>query len=236
MVRNVGLIILVIAVGIMFIEPARNFMNNLFKNKAELREEYVLGTVSGYNPRVREVQEILENAGFYSGFADGIMGRQTRIAIKEFQEEKALHPSGRVDSLTLLALNRQKEARPRAAMPGLIGSAGMPPSAATEKIVNPLQASLPVKAETKEAVIDIQTPSSSATEPHALKSLEKSKLTVKQIQAALKVAGFYKGKIDGKVGTQTKKAIKAFQKAHGLKTDGVVGQKTERALREYIKD
>ena len=47
-------------------------------------------------------------------------------------------------------------------------------------------------------------------------------------------AGFYNGKIDGVKGEQTKKAIKAFQKANGLRDDGVVGPKTWELLNGYL--
>ncbi len=55
----------------------------------------------------------------------------------------------------------------------------------------------------------------------------------KEIQACLKNAGFYKGKIDGVKGRSTKKAIKEFQKANGLRADGVVGVKTWEAMNKY---
>ena len=56
----------------------------------------------------------------------------------------------------------------------------------------------------------------------------------KDIQTALKSAGFYTGSIDGKIGPKTKKAIVEFQKAKGLKTDGKVGPKTWAALEKYL--
>ena len=59
-------------------------------------------------------------------------------------------------------------------------------------------------------------------------------LSVKQIQTALKNAGFYKSSIDGKLGKQTKNAIKAFQEAHGLKADGMVGKRTIAELSKYL--
>ena len=55
----------------------------------------------------------------------------------------------------------------------------------------------------------------------------------KDVQTALKNAGFYKGKIDGVKGRNTKKAIKEFQKANGLRADGVVGSKTWELLSKY---
>ena len=55
-----------------------------------------------------------------------------------------------------------------------------------------------------------------------------------QIQTALKNAGFYTGKIDGKIGPGSKRAIEAFQRSKGLKVDGKVGPKTWAALEPYL--
>lgn len=61
-----------------------------------------------------------------------------------------------------------------------------------------------------------------------------AQLSIKQIQKALKNAGFYKGPIDGKAGRKTREAIKGFQKAKGLKADGLVGTKTSKELSQYL--
>jgi peptidoglycan hydrolase-like protein with peptidoglycan-binding domain len=59
-------------------------------------------------------------------------------------------------------------------------------------------------------------------------------MSIKQIQTALKGAGFYKGLVDGKMGSQTRQAIREFQKANGLKADGIVGKRTAERLSEYL--
>ena len=56
----------------------------------------------------------------------------------------------------------------------------------------------------------------------------------KDMQTALKNAGFYTGTIDGKIGPRTKKAVEEFQRAKGLKVDGKVGQKTWAELEKYL--
>ena len=61
-----------------------------------------------------------------------------------------------------------------------------------------------------------------------------SSVSVKSVQKALKSAGFYAGSIDGQAGSKTKDAVKAFQRARGLKADGVVGKKTWSALNRYL--
>ena len=59
-------------------------------------------------------------------------------------------------------------------------------------------------------------------------------MTEVSIQTALKKAGFYDGLIDGKIGAETKKAIKVFQRSNGLKPDGVIGSRTWAVLSKYL--
>jgi len=220
MLKILGFILLAALIIVMFNTPARNFMNNLLhKDKAELREEQVIGSVSGHNPRVEEIQQILRDAGFDPGPVDGVMGGQTRSAIKKFQKEKGLKQTGKIDSVTYLALNRQKETPKESA------------KMESEHFFTPLseqRQEINVVAEEKKNRADVQE--------EIMSYRLKSKGRTKQIQTALKNSGFYKGKIDGKEGPQTKRAIKAFQKAKGLNPDGVVGPKTWEELNKFLKD
>ncbi len=59
---------------------------------------------------------------------------------------------------------------------------------------------------------------------------------VKQIQAALKNAGFDPGNIDGRMGQQTRDALKAFQKANDLKVNGRANKKTWALLKKYLNE
>lgn len=63
----------------------------------------------------------------------------------------------------------------------------------------------------------------------------KSRPKVKDIQAALVNAGYNPGRIDGKMGRQTRDAIRAFQRANDLPADGAVGKRTWTLLREYLE-
>ena len=71
------------------------------------------------------------------------------------------------------------------------------------------------------------------SEKYSSKIVSFEKIDVEKIQIALKNAGFDPGKIDGKMGMKTKKAIKDFQKSKGLVSDGVVGFKTWNKLKEW---
>lgn len=196
-------------------------MNNLLhKDKAELREEQIIGTVSGHNPRVEEIQQILKDAEFEPGPVDGVMGGQTRSAIRKFQKEKGLKQTGKIDSVTYLALNRHKEA---AKEPSKIESENdfFTSISGQNQEIN-------VIAEEKKSRADVQD--------EIMSYRLKPKGRTRQIQTALRKAGFYKGEVDGKEGPQTKRAIKAFQKAKGLNPDGVVGPRTWEELNKFLRD
>lgn len=62
----------------------------------------------------------------------------------------------------------------------------------------------------------------------------KSRPNARQIQIALKNAGYDPGRIDGRIGRQTRDAIKAFQRANNLVVDGKVGKKTWELLKDYL--
>ena len=53
---------------------------------------------------------------------------------------------------------------------------------------------------------------------------------IKTMQRKLKNWGYYKGAVDGIFGSQTREAVKYFQRKNGLKVDGIVGDKTLSAL------
>lgn len=57
----------------------------------------------------------------------------------------------------------------------------------------------------------------------------------RDVQRALKNAGYYDGPIDGKIGKKSKGAIKEFQKDHSLKADGIVGKKTWSEMKNYLE-
>ena len=82
---------------------------------------------------------------------------------------------------------------------------------------------------------EAQSQTSAQTVVESTGSKATCKASVKEIQEALKNAGFYSGKIDGVKGKQTRKAVKGFQRANGLTPDGKVGSKTWDLLSRYAQ-
>ncbi len=64
----------------------------------------------------------------------------------------------------------------------------------------------------------------------------KSRPSVLQIQICLKNAGYNPSAIDGKMGRQTRDAIKSFQKDNHIVVDGRVGKQTWKLLRKYLEE
>jgi len=85
---------------------------------------------------------------------------------------------------------------------------------------------------------DLEQPPDSSSPELTLPQIPKLpplyKPTNKDMQIALKNAGFYKGEIDGDIGPMTERAIREFQAENDLIVDGVVGPKTWAALSKYL--
>jgi peptidoglycan hydrolase-like protein with peptidoglycan-binding domain len=54
--------------------------------------------------RYREIQQALADAGFFPHTVDGFWGKLSEAALKEYQQEEGLNPTGRLDSRTLIRL------------------------------------------------------------------------------------------------------------------------------------
>ncbi|MFA6129571.1 MAG: peptidoglycan-binding domain-containing protein [Candidatus Omnitrophota bacterium] len=102
--------------------------------------------------------------------------------------------------------------------------------------VSALEAQAPAKTEETSSAEEVSTKSTEASTESLDKTGEvKERPSARQIQAALKNAGYYEGVIDGKIGKKTRQSIKDFQKANNLSVDGKVGKKTWAALKEYLQ-
>ena len=95
-------------------------------------------------------------------------------------------------------------------------------------------AGAPITEPARDLVVMETIPPTAAPEVREMAKAPAKANRNKDIQKALKNAGFYTGAIDGKIGPKTKNAIVEFQKAKGLKADGKVGPKTWAALEKYL--
>ncbi len=92
-----------------------------------------------------------------------------------------------------------------------------------------------------EADVNVEATPSSAPSFDAILSEDRpatvgsaSQMTPKDIQRALKNAGYYDGVIDGKIGPKTRTALRKFQDDMSLKVDGIAGRNTKEKLFKYL--
>lgn len=191
--RNKGYIILSILVILSFY--GCNIVPKSLQYQRE--EEKLIGSADIINPKIEEVQVILKSEGYEPGNTDGRMGKETRDAIKAFQESMGLKSTGYIDKITLTQMEDSRRAK--------------------EILESKKDYGLKAKGTRQ------RDPSKAEFRP-----------TAKEIQSALKNAGFDPGSMDGKIGPRTRQAIKDFQKSKGLVPDGVVGPKTWTSLGKYL--
>ena len=73
------------------------------------------------------------------------------------------------------------------------------------------------------------------TEGSSSEIAQAGQANTKEVQLALRAAGFDPGSADGRMGPRTHEAIRDFQKANGLNADGKVGPKTWAKLESFLK-
>ena len=66
------------------------------------------GSTKG-SERIKDIQTCLKNAGFYNGEIDGVKGKQTKKAIKEFQAANGLVADGVVGKKTWELLSKYSQ-------------------------------------------------------------------------------------------------------------------------------
>ena len=57
---------------------------------------------------IRRIQEKLDRMGYQAGPADGVMGRRTETALRNFQRDKGLNATGEINDETLAGLDGER--------------------------------------------------------------------------------------------------------------------------------
>ncbi|MBI3312579.1 MAG: peptidoglycan-binding protein [Candidatus Omnitrophica bacterium] len=82
---------------------------------------------------------------------------------------------------------------------------------------------------------DLPATASSTTAAAATAQLTEESARVREVQLALRAAGFDPGSSDGRLGPRTRSAVREFQQANGLEPDGKVGPRTWAKLETYLQ-
>ena len=191
---------------------------------------------------VKRLQEALIEIGYLNGLADGKFSGSTEDALKQFQLDNKIVASGVADYNTQALLYGQPLVS-TGIFDGIESSISLLDlkgnitnlqdtidsiSAYSAPVVDQFGSNTVVAAQCYQRTVQVvEAEKAAAAKAEAeRKVLENNK----KIQTQLKKWGFYTGSIDGDMGTGTQNAVKAFQKANGLKADGILGAATEKKL------
>jgi len=221
MIRGILRIIVAGFLLFMFVLPVQYFIRKaVLTHHLQRQENQAIGSVNIANARVKDIQQVLLDTKHYSGPVEGKMDLKTRLAIRRFQDERGLAITGIVDPKTLSELNKR----------------GIPEQKIKQaKVLSKQEKEKKQIAKANKKVADKEVVQDKAKlQGKIVISKVNSKERVREIQVALKKLGFYKNNVDGKLGIQTKKAVKEFQLSKNLKADGVVGPRTWGELKVTI--
>lgn len=180
------------------------------------------------------VQVELKAAGYAPGTADGKFGTNTQKALKSYQKDNDLCPSGEADPATWASINSSAS--------GMNAASGVKKGSSGTRVRHLQQALIGLGylsgsadgiygGKTTEAVKAYQRDFGLGVDGSAGKNTMVSiKNTVVTLQSDLSRKGYSTKGIDGIFGGGSKSAVKAYQRAAGLEATGIAGSKTMKKL------
>ena len=181
---------------------------------------------------VLRVQNELFARGYLEEEGDGQYGKMTAEAVKAFQQDNEIEPTGIVDDHTYNLLLNGEEAKSRKAKEKLVklGYMGKKDEITAEVIEKFQQAhGMEISGELDEATLEAMA-SEDAVKVRPSLTYDSKGDAVKELQERLILFGFLNNGADGDFGNATANALKAYQKAKSLNPDGICGKQSWSAL------
>ena len=199
--------------------------------------------------KISYLQEELLFRGFYQGKIDGVYGSQTENAVKRFQSAHNLAITGFVDEFTLKELQKPvidfeltQPFQPKTKFASVVV-----PISYTEKVqyLSKDSCAFPDtfgcsqdSSKNQVSVGNKQFPGNlgvSRFDGYPQLRNGSRGFYVERIQEILRRLGYDPGRVDGRFGTNTKRAVQAFQRSRCLSSDGIVGSETWQALDNALR-
>ncbi|MCX8998486.1 peptidoglycan-binding protein [Rhizobiaceae bacterium BDR2-2] len=182
---------------------------------------------------VRGVQAELARLGLYDGAADGLAGPRTAAAILAFQKSAELAQTGEASGALLDALKAAGHAPASAAAPVSTPGQAVAPVAVPASRPTAVPARDEVDDPVAEAIRNagqVAPPATIPATPAAMRPADSS-LTA-QIQRGLSKFAYSHITVDGVAGTETREAIRNFEKAYRLPETGEPNERVLKKLKE----
>ena len=159
---------------------------------------------------IRDLQSKLKAAGYNPGAIDGTLGRQTRSAVREYAEDRALPTA---DAAGELLSGLKVEA------PASVSSA----SVSSSPVSSP-----PVPQQVDKSDSPREPSVSQILSTAQISSTPLTRDEIRDLQSKLKAAGYNPGAIDGTLGRQTRSAVREYAEDRALPTADATRELLER--------
>jgi peptidoglycan hydrolase-like protein with peptidoglycan-binding domain len=179
---------------------------------------------------MRSLQQTLKDRGFYYGTVTGDKSAETNAAIRRYQIRNGLQVTGEINEETLRSVNSNAvaSASQPASKPATIQPNNVPPDASAYLI----QSSPPPSFRQPARPMETNPPYSASFYQSAPVRVNRRTI-IAGTQYQLMSRGYYRGRVDGKYGSRTALAVRAFQSSAGLPPTGRLDIETVKALGSF---
>jgi peptidoglycan hydrolase-like protein with peptidoglycan-binding domain len=182
---------------------------------------------------VRSLQQILKDRGFYYGVVTGDKSAETTAAIRRYQIRNGLKVTGEINEETLRSVNSNAVAS--ASQPASKPATVQPNNVRPDARARLSQSSPSPSFRQPDRPVETSPPySASFYQSAPLRVNRRTMIAGAQYQ--LMSRGYYRGRVDGKYGSRTAFAVRAFQLSAGLPPTGRLDIATVNALGSSATD
>jgi peptidoglycan hydrolase-like protein with peptidoglycan-binding domain len=180
------------------------------------------------NETIRSVQQTLKDQGFYYGAVTGDKSAETSAAIRRYQIRNGLQVTGEINEETVRSVNSGSNSVASGPQPASKPAATQPNSVRPDASARLSQSSPPQSFNQPTRPAESNPPYSASFYKTAPLRLNRRIMAGAQYQ--LMSRGYYRGRIDGRNGSRTAFAVRAFQSSAGLPPTGRLDIETVKAL------
>ena len=177
---------------------------------------------------IRSLQQTLKAQGFYYGTVTGDNSAETTAAIRRYQIRNGLQVTGEINEETLRAVNSSSNSVASTSQPTSKPAAIQPNSVRPDASAHLSQSSPPPSFNQPNRPLETNPPYSASFYQSA--PLRVNRRIIAGAQYQLMSRGHYRGRVDGKYGSRTAFAVRAFQLSAGLPPTGRLDMQTLDAL------
>ena len=178
---------------------------------------------------IRSLQQTLKDQGFYYGAVTGDKNAETTAAIRRYQIRNGLQVTGEINEETLRSVNPSSNSVASASQPASKPAAIQPNSVRPDASARLSQSSPPPSFNQPDRPLETNPPYSGKLLSIRAASGEPPDHR-RSADAQLMSRGYFSGRVDGKYGSRTALAVRAFQSSAGLPPTGRLDIETVKAL------